>query len=59
MKVTRSEELADVSLYDPPYQCGCYFEFRTSNETFCKSCMTNGDCSSDRPACNQGFCEKQ
>lgn len=57
MKVSRTEEVGPLAAYSPPYHCGCYFDFKTTNHTFCKACSTNADCPADRSHCNSGFCE--
>jgi hypothetical protein len=64
MTVTRSSELGALSTYQPPFECGCYFEASPAVEgtppAGCSRCQTAADCTDpSHPACNLGFCEKQ
>lgn len=62
MQVQRSSELGPLSVYAPPFGCGCYFEASTngSASSACTPCMTANDCTNPaRPACNLGYCEVQ
>jgi ABC-type phosphate transport system substrate-binding protein len=58
MKVARSTDIGD---YTPQvgFQCGCYFDFRTTGKTDCKPCTSPSDCTADRGACNYGYCEQE
>ena len=56
MKVTRSFEGGDLSLYTPAEPCGCFYESRVgSPNATCKTCAANGDCNGG--ACRHGYCE--
>lgn len=60
MKVTREAEMGPIVPFEPAFQCGCYFESKLANDSVpagCSTCTSTNDCSSDRPACNLGFCE--
>ncbi len=59
MKVQRTTEVGPLMPYDPPYQCGCYFDYRTNGASSCQTCNGPNDCPASAPACNNGFCEKQ
>lgn len=59
MKVTRKSEMGPLERFTPQFQCGCYFEFAADGATGCKACKGPGDCPSERPACNYGYCETQ
>jgi hypothetical protein len=62
MKVTRSEELGDFTYADPPaVNCTCAFEAQVSAplDAYCKACTTPSDCTSDRPLCRYGYCERE
>jgi hypothetical protein len=64
MSVQRTSELGDLSVYSPPFQCGCYFEaspaVNGSAPAECARCNTANDCTDpQRPACNLGYCEAQ
>lgn len=59
MRVTRQEEIGALSSFQPPYSCGCYFDFKTTGATSCQSCETSTDCPASEPTCNFGFCEVQ
>jgi hypothetical protein len=60
MTVNRITELGELSAYAAPYQCGCYFEFKTTGRAgACTRCKTPSECPSARPACNMGYCEVQ
>ena len=58
MKVARDAEMGGFLRNPSNYQCGCYFDFRTSAKASCAVCTTPNDCPSSAPACNYGFCEK-
>jgi hypothetical protein len=60
MKVTRESEMGPIVPFEPAFQCGCYFESKLANDSVpdgCAQCESTNDCSSDKPACNLGFCE--
>ena len=60
MKVQRTSEMGPLSVYTPPFGCGCYFETYTNSgevPAHCKTCVTSQDCPTSTPACNNGFCE--
>jgi len=62
MKVQRTSELGPLSVYAPPFQCGCYFDASVngSPSAGCTKCDTANDCTDPgRPACNLGYCEVQ
>jgi hypothetical protein len=60
MTVQRSAELAVLTPYSAPFQCGCYFESkRGSPPPECTGCGAARDCPATRPACNLNFCEVQ
>jgi hypothetical protein len=56
MKVARRTDIGD---YTPQtgFQCGCYFDFKSTGKTDCKTCQSPSDCPADRSACNYGYCE--
>jgi hypothetical protein len=60
MKVARDTEMGGF-LHNPNnYQCGCYFDYRTSGgKVTCTPCATPNDCPASTPACNYGFCETE
>lgn len=56
MKVTRSFEAGDLSLYSPAEPCGCFFESKVGNPSAsCKACANDAACGGG--ACRHGFCE--
>jgi hypothetical protein len=57
MKVQRSVDGGDLSLYTPVEPCGCYFESKVSStpSTSCMQCSGAGTCGSG--VCRHGFCE--
>jgi hypothetical protein len=57
MRVRRTTEGGPISAYTPDASCGCYFDFRTTGQTTCKSCSVDGDCTTNAPKCNYGYCE--
>jgi hypothetical protein len=59
MRVQRSTEMGALSSYQPQFGCGCYFESKVNGKSDCQACAGPGDCPSNRPACNYGFCEAQ
>ena len=62
MKVQRTSELGALSVYLPPFGCGCYFDASVNGSppSDCAPCKTANDCANPaRPACNLGYCETQ
>jgi hypothetical protein len=57
MKVKRTTEMGPLSPYTTDSRCGCYFDSIANGATSCKACQGPGDCPTDAPACNYGFCE--
>jgi hypothetical protein len=57
MKVARTAEVGDFTV-QTGFECGCYFDQKTKNKTSCQTCAISEECSSDRPACNYGYCER-
>ncbi len=62
MQVSHTEEAGDLSVYQPPFGCSCYFD-ATTGSTLPSACNACGSdlpaCPSSRPACNYGYCEVQ
>jgi hypothetical protein len=56
MKVTRTVEGGDLSVYAAPESCGCYFESQVGT-TSCDLCDTTRPCTSG--TCRAGFCEER
>lgn len=58
MKVQRSFDGGDLSLYDPPTPCGCYFDKNVPNgSTSCTACTGDGVCGAGK--CRYGYCESK
>jgi ABC-type phosphate transport system substrate-binding protein len=60
MKVARDTEMGPLEAFSPPFHCGCYFESKLADNSVppgCLACTSTNNCTSDRPACNLGFCE--
>jgi ABC-type phosphate transport system substrate-binding protein len=60
MTVTRDSEMGPLTTISPSAACGCYFEANVPNgqaPADCKKCDGALDCSGDRPACSNGYCE--
>lgn len=57
MRVQRSREGGDFSLYQPPEPCGCYFESRAVGSTRCTKCADSSTCGGG--TCRHGFCEER
>jgi hypothetical protein len=55
MKVVRQSEIGDYTA-QTGYECGCYFDLRTTRRTDCATCETAEDCPG-KSACNYGYCE--
>jgi hypothetical protein len=59
MKVARDTEMGGFVPNPYKFQCGCYFDLRTTGRASCPLCTTSNDCPANAPACNYGFCETQ
>jgi len=59
MQVARSAEMGSFIPNPYKFQCGCYFDLKTTGRTGCPRCTTADDCPASAPACNYGFCEGQ
>jgi hypothetical protein len=58
MRVTRSVEGGELSLYTPLEPCGCYFESKQGGaSTGCQTCTTDDPCGGGK--CRKQFCESQ
>jgi len=55
MKVQRSAEGGDLSLYSAPEPCGCYFDFKATGATTCTACSSSTPCATG--VCRHGYCE--
>ena len=56
MKVKRAFDGGDLSLYDEPEPCGCFFESAVpSGSTACAACATDTTCGGGK--CRHGYCE--
>jgi hypothetical protein len=56
MKVTRSVEGGDLSLYSPAEPCGCFFESQVGTPSAtCAACTSDATCGTGK--CRHGFCE--
>lgn len=56
MKVTRAGDGADLTLYEDPAPCGCYFEKNVpQGTTACTPCTDDGACNGGK--CRFGYCE--
>lgn len=55
MKVQRSAEGGDLSLYDDPQPCGCYFDKTVAGSTTCTACSDASPCATG--TCRHGYCE--
>ena len=53
MKVTRTTELGDLSIYDSPAPCGCLFDSIVATTT-CATCTSS--CTGSK-VCRHGYCE--
>jgi hypothetical protein len=54
MKVNRSIEGGDLSLYSDPAPCGCFYESKVGT-TSCTACSTSSPCATG--TCRYGYCE--
>lgn len=59
MRLARETEMGAFVSNPYKFQCGCYFDSRTTGKTSCAVCTTPNDCPASTPACNYGFCEKE
>lgn len=61
MKVSRTSDGGDLSLYTPKEPCGCYFESKIPNASGapvgCTACSGDAACGAGK--CRHGFCEAQ
>jgi hypothetical protein len=58
MKVTRAGDGADLTLFDPPLPCGCYFDAKVrGGSTACTACTGDAPCNGGK--CRFGYCEKK
>jgi hypothetical protein len=55
MKVQRMSEGGDLSLYQAPEPCGCYFDFKATGATTCTACSSTSPCATG--TCRHGYCE--
>lgn len=56
MKVKRDFDGGDLSLFDPPEPCGCFFEANVpQGSTKCTACTDDGPCGTGK--CRFGYCE--
>ncbi len=56
MKVTRSFEGGDLSLYSPAEPCECFYESKIGTlPSSCESCTDDGPCGAGK--CRHGYCE--
>ena len=63
MKVTRTVDGGQLSLYTPPAPCNCYFESQLPNASSpppgCTACTGTGQGTCTSGQCRHGFCEAQ
>jgi ABC-type phosphate transport system substrate-binding protein len=61
MRVSREEEMGDMTSRPPDFGCGCYYEKVANGQPTptCRPCSTSAQCTPERPSCNYGFCEVQ
>jgi hypothetical protein len=57
MRVQRSREGGDFSLYQSDQPCSCYFDSRAIGSNRCSRCVDNKGCMVG--ACRHGFCEER
>ena len=57
MKVARDAEVGAFIPNPYKFQCGCYFDFRTTGRASCNACASPNECPPSTPACNYGICE--
>ncbi|HEY6876987.1 MAG TPA: hypothetical protein VI299_03170 [Polyangiales bacterium] len=56
MKVTRQGDMGPLSSFSPDKPCGCYFDFKTTGSTTCKTCANDNECGTGS-VCSHGYCE--
>ncbi len=57
MTVQRTGEVGDLSLFDPPAPCGCFFDSLVGTPAAsCTTCTTDASCGGTKK-CRHGFCE--
>jgi hypothetical protein len=63
MHVTRTSELGPLASYAPTGSCDCYFDYVSTGQSSCTTCVRASDCQPSAPVCNlsfpQGFCETE
>lgn len=57
MSVGRDTEVGPLFSQQPSEPCGCYFDFKATGSTTCKTCTSDTDCASPNPKCRHGYCE--
>jgi hypothetical protein len=57
MRVQRSQEGGDFSIYAPDQPCGCFYESSVTGKTSCASCTSSATCGAG--SCRHGFCEER
>jgi hypothetical protein len=58
MSVTRTFDGGELSLFEPPEPCGCFFESEVDvASASCVACVDDGGCAAGR--CRHGFCEER
>ena len=57
MHVTREGDYTELIPYTPEAPCDCYYTALATGETDCATCAADDDCSSEAPACRNGYCE--
>lgn len=57
MRVQRSQEGGDFSLYSPPEPCVCFFEHSVTGRSTCSPCSAASPCATG--VCRHGFCEER
>lgn len=55
MRVQRPAEGANLTAYQAPEPCDCYFELRATGSTTCTACTSDATCGGGR--CRRGYCE--
>jgi hypothetical protein len=59
MEVQRGAEGGDLSRYQPPEECVCYYEAQVATTT-CATCSTTAQCTAaGGGVCRNGYCEEQ
>jgi hypothetical protein len=58
MKVTRAFNGGDLTLFDPPEPCGCFFDKNVpGGATTCAACSSDATCGAGK--CRHGYCERK